>query len=483
MLGTVASVVRGLNGRLFLGQQDGFDLQVFTEGGGLSKSCLAQWRATLIRRGGELRKRGIPYIFFVTPDAPSVCREELPQRYSRDFRSPGVTFLEEVGDIPGVLFVSPLQALREARGGLDVYQKTDSHWTTYGSYVAYRELMRSVALVAPCAIVPEQATQFDFRRSYGDLGSQCDPEQQSDIPVVRFSDNEPLRVVDCSGPGRQTGAAFKAVGAPACRALAFRDSFMTDLAPYLARSFSDLLTLGTTSRVLLDAVDEWRADIVISQVAERRLGSFQSDHVLERQEWLYLTDYSGDAGAAILRATTVMHKAPREAAALIQQFERSCLENPIFGFAAGLVFEKAGNLPEAIRFASSALACRPNDFAILALCSRLALAMQRASEAVQLARSAVDAAPWNGALVELLVYALIQQSEPHLAIDVAEKALATIKDHANLWYWASVLHDASGSQSAACAAITHALELDPGNSEYCRLASKVGVTKCRGSNF
>ena len=474
MLGDVAAVVRGLDGRLFLGRQDGFDLRVFTGGASLPDSCLTQWRATLTRRGKEMQGRGVPYVFFLAPDAPSVCREDLPDGYPREFRSPGSIFLDAMGDIPGVRFVYPVQALREACGGLDVYQKTDSHWTTYGSYVAYRELMRAVASLASCAVVPEDATKFEFRRSYGDLGSQCDPEEQSDIPVVRFSDSEPLRVLDCTGPGRQTGAAFKMPGVANCRALVFRDSFMTDLAPYLARSFSDLLTLGTTARVMLDAVDDWKADIVISEVAERRLISFQTDHVPERHDWMYLTNYSGDAGAALLRAATLMERAPLEASALTEPFEAICLENPVYGFLAGLISEKAGRYPKALLYTSAALALQPNNSAILALRSRLALATQCASEAVRFAQNAVDLAPWNGALVELLVYALLQQGRTQAASDVAEDALLSIIDHANLWYYAAGLRASLGSREAGRTAIARALELDPDNLAYRRQADTLG---------
>ena len=79
LAGAVGAVVQGRRGRLFLGRQDGFDLGRFTDGSALPPSLLAQWRATLIRRGEALSARGIPYVFMIAPDAPSVHFEDLPQ--------------------------------------------------------------------------------------------------------------------------------------------------------------------------------------------------------------------------------------------------------------------------------------------------------------------------------------------------------------------------------------------------------------------
>ena len=86
-----------------------------------------------------------------------------------------------MGDIPGVTFVYPLLAMRQARGGLDIYKKKDSHWTTYGSYVAYRELMQALQHRVPCHTVPARDVHFTLRRAYGDLGSLTEPEQSEDV--------------------------------------------------------------------------------------------------------------------------------------------------------------------------------------------------------------------------------------------------------------------------------------------------------------
>ncbi len=475
LAGAVGAVVRGRGGRLYLGRQDGFDLGRFTDGSALPPSLLRQWRATLLRRGAELSARGVPYVFMIAPDASSVHPEDLPAEYPGPYHTPGRVFLDFMGDIPGVRFVYPVQRMRQAQGGLDVFQRTDSHWTAFGAGVAYRELMATMSSLLPCRTLPASATTFTFRSSFGDLGSRCDPEMRCDIPVAAFEGPEPIRLADGSGALRQTATATHMPGLPPARVLAFRDSFMTDLAPYLARSFADLLMVGTTTRVMLDAVDEWRADAVISEVAERRLVAFETDHQPHHYRWLYLTDHSGPVGSLVLRALTTSQSDPSAAAEMIRAHPTVLLATPAYAYSSAIILEAAGDHAASVPFAEAALGAHPDDTAILALRGRLFLAAGKAREASELLRRAVTAAPWNGALSELLAFTLIQAGQPVEALSVAEAGVARVQDHANLWYWTGILREASGNLQGAADAISSALELDPDNLAYNELATRVAA--------
>ena len=471
--GTVGAVVRGRNGRLFLGRQDGFDLGRFTDGTALTPSLLAQWRATLKRRGRELSKRGIPYLFMVAPDAPSVYPEDLPGEYPGPYRMAGDVFIEAMGEVAGVTFVHPVKALSAAKGGLDVYQRNDSHWTTFGSGVAYRDLMRVVPSRIQFREVPPSEVLFTHRSSFGDLGSQLDPEVRADVPVAAFEGPDPVRILECKGPQRQTATHTRLPSVPGGRVLAFRDSFMTDLSPYLARSFRDLLTVGTTTSLMLDAVDEWRPELVISEVAERRLVAFQTDHQPHHHGWMYLSDHSSDIGRAVLAALNLMPHDASGAAAVIRGIGAGLSEDPSHAYSAAYVLEAAGDPGAAAGFVQPLIEARPHDAAALSLAARLVLGAGRAGEAVSFLERAVEAAPWNGAYQELLTYALMQDKRPVEAAEVAEHAILSIDDHANLLYWTAVLREAAEKRDGAAEAISCALTFDPGNEVYLELASRV----------
>ncbi|MCB8873612.1 tetratricopeptide repeat protein [Acidisoma silvae] len=474
LVGAVGAVVEGRGGRLFLGRQEGFDLGRFINGSALPPSLLVQWRATLVRRGRELSSRGIPYVFIIPPDAASIHFEDLPDDYPGPYQTPGQVFLAAMGDIPGVRFVYPVEALRASRGGLEVYQRTDSHWTTFGSGVAYQEIMKVMATSIPCQIIPTSATRFTFRNSFGDLGSQCEPERRSEIPIVSFDGREPDRVLERHGAQRQTTTVTHMPDIPVGRVLAFRDSFMTDLSPYLARSFSDFLTMGTTTRVMLDAVDDWEPDVVISEVAERRLVAFETDHQTHSYDWLYLTDHSGDLGKSVLRALNLLAGGePVAAADIMQKEEHNLLQNSVHAYSAAVIFEAAGDHAKAAPFAEAALTAAPDSIGALALAARCRLATGRLGEAVKVLSRAVEVAPWNGAIQELYIYSLIQDGQSAVASLVAETALRSIRDHANLWYWAAILREASGQFGEALIAVSSALQLDPNNLAYLDLSNRL----------
>ena len=471
--GAVAAVRPGLNGRLFLGQQDGFDLDLFTSGNPFPPGAIDQWRSTLERRGREFLARGIPYVFFLVPDAPSVHPEDLPKSSRTGARSPGEILIEAMGDIPGVTFVFPLDAMRQARGGLDVYKKKDSHWTSFGSFIAYQYLMQRIAPLVPTRQVASRDVSFTTRRSYGDLGSLMDPEEAEDIPVPNIAGEDVQIVRNMAGAGRQTGteALFTGDGPPT-RALCFRDSYMTDLAPYLARSFQRLLTLGTTTRVFFDAVDRWEADIVISQVAERKLIFAESDHQLDDYQSTFGSTFRGPAGGRLLKALLLYKSSPGEAASLIAEDRQVFMDDAVQAYSAALICEAHGDIQAAQAYVAASLALAPDEASTLTLAARIALALGNLKDAVRLSGEAVRIAPFNGYYHEFHVYAQLQDGDGDAALGSVESALMRITDSANLWFWGSLCHDAAGHGARAARCANEALRLQPRNAVYIAHAQK-----------
>jgi hypothetical protein len=474
MRGAISGARQGRNGRLFLESQDGFDLEKFSKGTCFNPAMLHFWRQTLIRRGRDCAERGIPYVFFLVPDAPSVYPEDLPDDLGIGLRPPGEMFLEAMGEIEGVTFVYPLQGLLDAKGGLEIYQKNDTHWTSYGAYVGYRTLMRTLEGLVPCQVVPARDVSFAFRRSYGDLGSLMQPEQVQEIPAVRIAGPEMSSAVQFEGVGRQTAteSSFADSGSPS-RAIVFRDSFFTEMAPFLARSFKHLLTIGTTTRVMMDVVESWKADVVISQVAERKILYHETDHQLEGYDTLYRAVYGSPAGKRLLQARIILASDPAGARSLIGNDGDQYEAHPEQAFSAALIHEANGDFPAAETLAQAALVARPGHPSFLALAARISLGCGNVGRACEQAAEAASAAPYNGYFQELFAYCLVQESQPQRALSVIEAALQRSPDHANLWYWASVLHDALANPRLAALSIVEAIKLNPEQPQYREQAAKL----------
>ncbi len=465
--GVIGKVHEGRNGRLFLGKQDGFDLARFASGEIFDAAKLEIWRRTISRRARELAARGVPYFVMIVPDAPSVYPEDLPADLGTRMIPPGQVLMDALQGIDGVTLVYPLKALRDAKGGLEIYKKKDSHWTTFGSYIGYRDLMRHIGRYARHKTLDSASVQFSFRRSYGDLGSMTSPEQSEDVPIPKIAGPGAAILRQMDGVARQTAteSVFEGHGAP-CRALFFRDSFMTDLAPYVARSFSHVMTIGSTTRMLLDAVDSWGADIVITEVAERKLEFIETDHQLEGYDTMFGAETHSAEAKCLLQARLMLADDPAGALRQIEEHVEVYKHDHRQAFSAAIVYEANGRSDEASDLANSALALSPSQGAYAALAGRTALARGELADAVSLTGRAKDLAAYNGYFHELHAYCLLQNSEPLQALRVIEEALATIDDHPNLHYWASVLHLGARDTQAASTRIQQAISLAPRNSAY-----------------
>ena len=294
--GKIEDVVQGRNGHLFLGSQAGFDYPLFTSSRPFNEPLIELWKRTLRRRARELRQRGVPFVFVLVPDAHSVCREDLPDGTDRDFEAPGDIFLAAMRDVDDVIFVDVRGDLLGARGGLPIYRRTDSHWTQYGAYVGYRAFCKAIAPFVDVTQIAARDVEFRFRHFFGDLGVLVEPEQSEKTPRATIANHPYERRYENEGLGRLGVLETQSASARACRALFFRDSFMTDQFEFIGGSFSDVLTAGTTTSVFLDAVDTWKPDIVVNQVGERRLFAYETDHRAVTFDDVFRSDFTSPLG-------------------------------------------------------------------------------------------------------------------------------------------------------------------------------------------
>ena len=145
---TTSNVLIGKDGWLFYTLGDAVDhytgLIQFTP------QQLRDWQALLEKRRDWCAKRGIAYLFVATPTKLSIYPEELPNwvvKVSPQTKLDQlVGYLRQHSTVP-VLDVRDV--VRHAKQFRPTYLKTDSHWNNYGGFVAYQELMRTLAAQLP----------------------------------------------------------------------------------------------------------------------------------------------------------------------------------------------------------------------------------------------------------------------------------------------------------------------------------------------
>jgi tetratricopeptide (TPR) repeat protein len=312
--GVVQKVVEGRNGRLFIADYGAPDADAMLREAPFPADRLKRWRLILETRAGHLARRGIPYVVLVAPDAYTACAADLPVGWPRPGGPMGRLFRQAMAGIPNLKVVYPLAALRETTDGPDLYKKNDTHWSAAGAFVAYKALLEALPAGLGIRRLSDADVSFAMRDTYGNLGAHADFDRKCPIPVAEVSGPAPVQVDHGVGPNR-TGFQHTRSPDATARALIFRDSFATEMGPFLSSTFGDLWSLGPSQSLDYDLLGEMRPDVVVLQTSERRLLHVPDDHPALGWREVYRTGMTGPAGKALARMAGAAASRDLEAAA------------------------------------------------------------------------------------------------------------------------------------------------------------------------
>jgi hypothetical protein len=269
-------VVEGKNGRLFLGKDSNDTLDQHAGERLLSDHEVQVWQDLLESRSAWLYLQGIPYVCLIVPDPHAIYADMLPDDVTPGNTRPALQVLNRIAETDSwapVLY--PLEALQRERDEM-VYANTDSHWTEYGAYVGYRELIAKLAESLPVRGIPDRQIYRTFEKRAGDLGLKFDP------PVV----DERYGYVDVIGSKvslvhdnrvRNHGrlVEFEAETDNALTCLVFGDSYATRMMPLIAESFHR--TFWAHIYFDNELIRELKPDVVVTVLSERGMIRVQSD--------------------------------------------------------------------------------------------------------------------------------------------------------------------------------------------------------------
>jgi tetratricopeptide (TPR) repeat protein len=382
--GVVTSVVEGRNGRLFIADYGAPDADPLLSEHPFPADRLKRWRRIVETRAGHLARRGVPYVILVAPDAYTASADDLPDGWPRPGGPIGALFRDALADIPNLEVVYPLAELQAAAAeGLQVYKPNDTHWSAIGAFIAHKALLKALPPGLGIRRLSDADVSFGTVEAYGNLGVHADFDRKGAIPLAQVSGEPPERAEQVVGPNRTGFQRFRNPAATA-RAVVGRDSFATEMGPYLTGAFGEAWLLGPTQSLDYGLIEEVRPDVVILQTSERRLLHVPDDHLALGWRELFRTSMTGPAGKALARMT---------AAAAARDLDAACeLANEVAA-ADGVAAEHLLHCADVC-----ARAARPGDAALYA---RRALALDdsfasawRFVALAELAREAPDEAAW-----------------------------------------------------------------------------------------
>ena len=273
-----SQVVRGKDGWLFYAEDAGLD--DFTNEHPLPDGEINNWRETVLRARDWCRAHHIAYVFTILPDKYVI----YPEYFDDNVRqlSP-VSRADQVftATLDTGVVVDVRQALSAGKPQERLYHVTDTHWNDRGAFFAYQEIINAVHRQLPSVPPARDRASFNatsrmlngrdlaamigLKRVLGEEDLQLLPKKGRGYKVV-----EPPNSYATSGEGR---IVTEIPGSSLPRAVVFRDSFTSALAPYLSEHFSRVVYLWQNN-FDADEVLKEHADVVIEEIVGRHLHNF-----------------------------------------------------------------------------------------------------------------------------------------------------------------------------------------------------------------
>ncbi len=104
---------------------------------------------------------GCKYYFVIAPTKTSIYPEYLPlsKRLSNQ-KTLTDQLVSLLDTIKGVHLIDLRPVVRNAKGGIRLFRKTDNHWNDYGGFVAYQKIMQTLRKDFPQLSPPKNISEF-----------------------------------------------------------------------------------------------------------------------------------------------------------------------------------------------------------------------------------------------------------------------------------------------------------------------------------
>ena len=233
------------------------------------------------------------------PEKHVVYADKLPFLVAPTDRRPALQVLAAArsdATLAGKLLY-PLETLRAARAQRQTYFKTDTHWNSYGAFVAYRALVDSLAPEIRLERVEEKDLVWTQRPYVGDIGVRFAEERGETAETAEPTATYKL-VFHNHNFGRGAVHVYENERRDLPTCVLFRDSFSNFLVPYLMRGFSRLVAVSSLT-CQYDLLNQERPDVVLFVTIERFLATFGRGLTIELPEDELAHSFESLSGTAL----------------------------------------------------------------------------------------------------------------------------------------------------------------------------------------
>ncbi|MGD9969664.1 MAG: hypothetical protein AB7S65_04355 [Sulfuricurvum sp.] len=285
-------VIVGKNGWLFLAGESNNLLRYYNEADFFSDATCQEWKNILCLRKDRLSKMNIEYVHIFAPDKLSIYPEFTLETFRHFDAHPINKLFKQYSNDLEHFVINPIVSFKEAKIAKLLYWKTDTHWTFFGCYEAFRLLMKNINQVIPERFFDYSVQKVERMR---DLGSKLNNPVAELCEIHSFAKtaqrvyaNELIQYkekhIDLDDGGLHIGSHVifqnSSLDIIRKRVVIFGDSFC-EYRPFLltamfAEVFIEVHFIWSTS-LDYEYIEKIKPDIVISEIAERFMNRVPDD--------------------------------------------------------------------------------------------------------------------------------------------------------------------------------------------------------------
>jgi alginate O-acetyltransferase complex protein AlgJ len=233
---------------------------------------LHDWQVLLEGRRDWLARRGITYLFVVTPGKASIYPEFLPDWVVKvrpeTKLDQFMAYMQEHSTVP---VLDLRKALSEAKKVHPTYLKDDAHWNLFGGFIAYQEIMRTLDKQRPDLESPLSLSSFimtNLPTTDGDLSRMLGISLVDSNSISLFPKPELKRFsIELPPSTHPKNPKFTRNAQAKDRVVVFHDSFGMSWVPLLGYHFNHVSYFWRYDFDMNELESE-KPDIVISEMNE-----------------------------------------------------------------------------------------------------------------------------------------------------------------------------------------------------------------------
>ncbi len=265
------------------------------DGGNLPDRTLSAWRRLIEERRKKCDSLSIRYAHVVIPDKLTIYGHKQAKAMVDPDLAPALRLQDMLAAGPAaeswIDLVSPMRAPRDR---VDLYWKTDTHWTPEGCVLAYGQLCRRLGL--ECCDDPYTGPRNEFHARM-DLGVKLDPARWEHVREYDFAGsarrvfiNNVGSVLEDPSFGSEIHLGSRSIfenekARNPSRILIFGDSYASQRANFLTGLLAETarrVEFIWSSSVDWRLVKKTRPDMLITEIAERFMTIVPRDRLVLR---------------------------------------------------------------------------------------------------------------------------------------------------------------------------------------------------------